>query len=172
MQSSGYHGHTVVIGDKVNYGGGIAEKQHELIVYCYRVRSDDWTSLDPLPIKSFGLGKFNGKLIALGGMIRQDEENTKVYTFDKESNSWISSAIPNISMSRVFPEVLSLPSALVVAGRQSIQYYRDYTGYYWERSTEVYKQKTGWYWSDQPLPDSGTDLILSVSGKKLLSSDG
>ena len=164
LQTSVYQGHTVVIGDRVYYGGGIAEKQHEHIVYCYHIRSDDWTSLDPLPIKSFGLGKFNGKLIALGGMTRQDEENTKVYTFDDKSNSWISGAIPNISMSRVFPEVLSLPSALVVAGGQSIQYYRDYSGYYWERSIEVYTQKTGWYWSDQPLPDSGTDLTLTASG--------
>lgn len=164
LQTSIYQGHTVVIGDRVYYGGGIAEEQHEHIVYYYHITSDDWTSLDPLPIKSFGLGKFNGKLIALGGMTIQGEENTKVYTFDEESNSWISSEIPNMQMSRVFPEVLSLPSALVVAGGQSIHYYRDYTGYYWKRSIEVYTQKTGWYWSDQPLPDSGTDLTLTVSG--------
>ena len=164
LQTSVYQGHTVVIDDRVYYGGGIAEEQHEYIVYCYHLRLDDWTALEPLPIKSFGLGKFEGKLIALGGMTDQDEENTKVYTFDEASNSWFTSVIPNMQMSRVFPKVLSLPSALVVAGGQSIQYYTDYKGYYWRKSIEVYTQETGWYWSDQPLPDASTDLTLAISG--------
>ena len=165
LQTSVYQGHTVVLHDRVYYGGGIAEEQHENIVYCYNVSSDDWTTLKPLPIKSFGLGKLDGKLIALGGLTTYKEEaNTMVYTFDEATESWIIGAIPDMQMPRVFPEVLSLPSALVVAGGQSMQYYTDYKGYHWLKSMEVYTPETGWYWSDQPLPESCTDLSLSVSG--------
>ena len=121
--------------------------------------------MKPLPIKSFGLGKLDGKLIALGGLTTYKEEaNTMVYTFDEATESWIIGAIPDMQMPRVFPEVLSLPSALVVAGGQSMQYYTDYKGYHWLKSMEVYTPETGWYWSDQPLPESCTDLSLSVSG--------
>lgn len=164
LQTSVYQGRTVIIDDRIYYGGGIADESHEYIVYCYNLQLDNWTTLEPLPIKSFGLGKFDGKLIALGGMTHQNEENTKVYTFDEISNSWTTGASPNTQISRVYPEVLNLPSALVVAGGQSIEYYTDYKGYYWRRSIEVYTKETGWYWSDQPLPDSSTDLTLTVAG--------
>lgn len=166
LETSVFQGHTVVIDDIVYYGGGIAEEKHENIVYCYNISSDVWTALKPLPIKSFGLGKLDDKLIALGGLTtsNKDEANTKVYTFDVSSGSWTTGVIPDMQMPRVFPEVLSLSSALVVAGGQSMQYYAHYNGYHWLKSMEVYTPDTGWYWSDQPLPESCTDLSLSISG--------
>ena len=57
--------------------------------------------------------------------------------------------IPSIQTSWTFPGVLSLPSALVVTGGQSIQ---------------VYTQKTGWYWSDQPLPILCSIVTLTIAG--------
>ena len=165
LNTSIFQGHTVVIDDRVYYGGGIAWEEHQSIVYCYNTSSDDWTPLKPLPIKSFGLGKFDGKLIALGGLTTNNEEaNINVYTFNVASGSWYTGDVPDMQMPRVFPEILSLPSALVVTGGQSMDYYTSYKGYHWLRSMEVYTADTGWYWSDQPLPESCTDLSLSISG--------
>ena len=61
-------GKTTVIEGKVYFGGGGGSVDSEFIVYCYDPSGDNWTTLPPLPIKYFGLGQINGKLVAFGGM--------------------------------------------------------------------------------------------------------
>ena len=78
LQTTMYQGQTVVIDDKVYYGGSIADiEEHKYTVYCYDTKQDNWTSLKPLPVRSFGLGKFNGKLIAIGGMTKDKKKTLK-----------------------------------------------------------------------------------------------
>lgn len=146
-----YQGQSVVIGDKMYYGGGFADDEsHKYMVYCYHLGLDKWTSLSGLTVKSFGLGTFNDKLVAVGGLTMGGEESKKVYTYDEMTGSW-SSAIPDMLTSRVFPAVLSLSATLVIAGG--------------ENSIAIYTEETGWYWSNQPLSVPCSDVTLTVVGK-------
>ena len=58
--------------------------------------------------------------------------------------------IPDMPTSRIFPAVLSLSSALVIAGG--------------EQSIAIYTRDIGWYWSIQPLSVPCTDVTLVVAG--------
>ena len=46
----------------------------------YDPSQDKWTTLPPLPVRCFGLGQVNHKLVAVGGMKRDNELTNKVYT--------------------------------------------------------------------------------------------
>ena len=147
-----HQGQSVLIGDKMYYGGGFASDEvHKYYVYCYDTVLGNWTTIQSLPVKSFGLGKFDGKLIALGGITMEGEESKKVYTYDTKTNSWVSD-IHDMPITRVFPGILSLPSALIIAGG--------------ENSISVYTKETGWYWSNQPLTVSCSDVALVTAGNR------
>ena len=117
LQTTLYKGQSVVLNDKVYYGGGLANNDvHKYLVYCYHLQLNDWTRLASLPVKSFGLGKFDGILVAVGGITMDGEESKRVYTYNETADSWIPGEIPHMPTSRTFPAVLSLPSAIVIAG--------------------------------------------------------
>ena len=159
LKTSMYKGQSVVIGEKICFGGGFADKETDKYnVHCYHLKTDEWTTLNYLPVKSFGLGKFNDKLVAVGGITIVGEPSHNVYTYDETLRSWDTTSIPNMQESRSFPAVLSLPSALVVAGG--------------EASIEIYTEDTGWYWSDHPLPNSCTDVTLNVAGNTCFALGG
>lgn len=146
-----HQGQSVVIGEKMYYGGGFADNEvHKYNVYSYHLRLDKWT-VSGLPVKSFGLGEFDGQLLAVGGITMEGEESKKVYTYDESANSW-SSVLPDMPISRTFPAVLSLSSTLIIAGGG-------------ENSIGIYSSETGWYWSNQPLPVPCTDVTLAVAGR-------
>ncbi len=69
------------------YGGGSADNEvhkysYDLLIYHSNLNK--WTQLS---VKSFGLGAFNGKLIAVGGITMGGEESRKVYTYDETTES-------------------------------------------------------------------------------------
>ncbi len=154
LQTTLHKGQTVILEDVMYFGGGFAEEEvHKYNVYCYHPRKDKWTTLPSLPVKSFGLGVFSGSLVAIGGITMGGEESTKLYTYivDETSDShWVHSVIPDMPIGRTFPAVVSLPSALIVAGG--------------ENSIGIYTSDTGWYWSNQPLSVPCTDVTLAVAG--------
>ena len=83
-------------------------------VYCYDPSQDTWTTLPPLPFRSFGLGQIDGKLTTVGGFIVYNPTN-KLYTYDKVSRMW-EHTFPPMPTAKRSPSVLSLQSALVVVG--------------------------------------------------------
>ena len=87
------------------------------IIYCYDPSQDKWTALPPLPVKLFGLDQVNGKLVAVGGVKSdyQTRRSNEVHTYDERLRKW-KQTIPPMPTARQFPGVLSLQSALVVAG--------------------------------------------------------
>ena len=97
------------------------EKLHiagQTSTYCYQPSDDNWTTLPPPPVKQFGLGQFNGKLVAIGGQIEKNGSmhiTDEVYTYEEKSRKW-KHTIPPMPTARFDPGVLSLQSALVVAG--------------------------------------------------------
>ena len=110
-------GNATVINGKVYCGGGDTDNVDEkYIVYCYDPSQDKWTTLPPLPVRWFGLGQVNGKLVAIGGRSRSGVITNEVYTYyDERSQKW-KQTIPRMPTARRDPGVSSLQSALVVAG--------------------------------------------------------
>ena len=71
--------------------GGVTDDDDddEYIIYCYDTSQDKWTTLPPLPVRYFGLGQVNGKLAAVGGMKKIDEEETnEVHIYGGRSQKW------------------------------------------------------------------------------------
>ena len=112
------YGTTTVINGKVYCGGGYyyTDSDDEYVVYCYDKSQDNWTTLPPLPFRWFSLGKVNGELVAVGGR-RKDcyYSNKDVYKYDEQARKW-KQTIPPLLRGRDSSSVVSLQSALVVAG--------------------------------------------------------
>ena len=64
-------GATTVIDGNVYHRGGRTDgsdtHDDEYVVYCYDPSQQAWTTLPPLPVRRFGLGQVQGKLVAVGG---------------------------------------------------------------------------------------------------------
>ena len=112
-----HRGKVSVINKKVYYGGGKTDDTNNMYtVYCYDPSQDYWSSMPPLPIRLFGLGEIGGKLVAVGGKLKTDDEIADVvYTFDECSLQW-KQTVPPMPTARWLPGILSHNSALIVAG--------------------------------------------------------
>ena len=118
-------GHSVVISGNVYVTNGFVWGAHgdnvdnDYIVLRYSLLQDEWTMLPALPVRQPGLGHVGGKLVAIGGWKTNGQLSKKVYTFDEESKTW-KQTIPYMPTAKISPTVLSLESALVVAGFKSM----------------------------------------------------
>ena len=134
---------TVINGKVYLTAQGASIESDRCIVYCYNPSQDKWDTLPPLPVQWYGLGQLNGKPVAVGGKKRDgtpQERSNEVYTFDESLQNW-TQTVPNMPTSRGGPAVISLHSALIVAGG----YARD--GYI--NVVEIFKLDTyQWYVTD------------------------
>ena len=110
-------------------------------VYCYDPSQHKWIILPPLPVRYFGLGQVNSKLVAVGGVKNGKAPSNDVYTlYDDGSRKW-KQKIPPMPTARYAPGVLSLQSALVVAG--------GFTSLSYTAAVEIFKPDTSqWYKTD------------------------
>ena len=155
-------GRSTVINGKVYFGGGDADRaDDQYIVYCYDPSQDNWTTLPPLPVMWFGLGQVNGKLVAVGGRKKSDYISTKeVYTYNELSKKW-RQTLPPMPTARHSPGVLSLQSALVVAG-----------GYPYTDAVEIFKADTSQWYTIDPLPTACRDISLVAIGNTCYALGG
>ena len=86
---------TAVIGGMVYVGGGYIEDDYDDMFHVYKYDSvkNEWSILPPTPVRYFGVGTLNGKLVIVGG---QSEE---VYTnrscvFEEDTQQWVESISP------------------------------------------------------------------------------
>ena len=144
--------------------------EYEYIVYCYDPSRDEWTPLPPLPVKSFGLGEVNGKLVAVGGEKKSKNKNiisSEVHTYDNQQ--W-EQTIPCMPTARSFPGVLSLQSALVVAGGiDPTGRLRWYCGFC---TVEIFKLDTSQWYSTDPLPTACYNTSLVAIGNTCYALGG
>lgn len=149
-------GHSVVIDGEVFFGGGNTDEKHEYneyIVHSYKPTQDKWATLPPLPVRYFGLGQINGKLVAIGGVKAKDKKPTgEVYTYDEKVQKW-KQTIPPIQTARASPGVFSINSiyALIVAGGEVKQ--NSYTN-----TVEIFKPPMSQWYKADPLPTACSEL--------------
>ena len=126
-------------------------------IYCYDPSQEEWTTLPPLPVRYFGLGLISGKLVAVGGRKRSTGNATNdAYMYDERSQKW-KQTIPPMPTARLSPGVLSLQSALIVAGgSSSIQQY--------SAAVEIFKPDTSQWYRTDPLPTACYDISLVAIG--------
>ena len=169
-------GKTTVINDKVYCGGAQTDDRHNsmrYIVYCYDPSQDKWSTLPPLPVRWFGLGQVNGKLVAIGGIKKSGGITNEVYTYDERSQMW-KQTIPPMPTARCAPGVLSLQSALVVAGGVTppLVYGAILSGDDYKDTVEIFKPDTlQWYRTD-PLPTGCRDVSLVAIGNTCYALGG
>ena len=131
-------------------------------MHCYDPRQGRWASLPPLPVKHFGLGQVDGKLVSVGGKKRRDDKETnEVYTYDDRSQRW-RQTIPPMPTARWLPGVVSFQSALIVAGGAIPSAF--YTAPSYSDVVEIFRPDTSqWYRANQ-LPVGGCDVSFVACG--------
>ena len=109
----------VAIGEVVYVGGGVTltpnPDDDRYIIYKYNSAGDEWSTLPPVPVRLFGLGELNGKLVIVGGKTKEDEVTGKVHVLIPE-NKFHSKFLPPMTTARQSPAVFSQPSCLTVVG--------------------------------------------------------
>ena len=138
---------------------------NECIVYCYDPSQDKWTTLSLVPIKWFGLGQVNGKLVAVGGRKKSNNTITKeVYAYDERSQKW-KQTIPPMPTARDSLSVLSLQSALVVAGGNT-------SSLLYTAAVDIFKPDTSQWYRTDPLPTVHCDISLVAIGNTCYALGG
>ena len=103
--------------------------------------------------------------MAVGGKKKSnDRENNEVFTYDERSRKW-KQTLPPMPTARHSPGVLSLQSALVVAGGCSS--YREYTD-----AVEIFKADTSQWYKTDPLPTACCHISLVIIGNTCYALGG
>ena len=131
------------------------------IIYCYDPSQDKWTTLTPLPVKLFGLGQVNGKLVTVGGW-KNSTGTSYVYTYDEQSHKW-KQTIPPMPTARWYPGILSTQSALVVAGGLTESHFT---------AVEIFKPDTSQWYRTDPLPTACCNISLVAIGNTCYALGG
>ena len=97
-------------------GGGDTESGEEGYLVCkYDPVNNEWSSLQHAPVRSFGIGQLNGKLVLVGGKLRQTGRRTADVHVFEENQQWEKS-IPAMPSPCSAAAVLSHNNSLVVGG--------------------------------------------------------
>ena len=157
-------GESIVLNGKVYFGGGITDDDNKrYLIHCYSPTENQWTTLPPLPVKWFGLGQINSKLVAVGGVKKDKKKRADVYVLD--SHKWKSTIIPPMALARSFPAVLTLSKQLIVAGGSM-------EGGHNTNVVEVFQQATSQWHQAAALPKACCNLSLINSGDTLYALGG
>ena len=137
---------------------GASNDTDRCLVYCYDPYQDKWDTLPSLPVQWYGLGQVNGKPVAVGGKKREaaSERSNEVYTFDESLQRW-TQTVPNMPTGRGGPAVISLPSALIVAGGYARDGYIDVV--------EIFKLDTYQWYTTDSLPIACSNMAAYSIGQ-------
>ena len=135
------------------------------IVYCYDPSQDNWNALPQLPVKEFGLGQIESKVVAVGGVnSKENRRSRRLYTLTPHwrSHRWDEKRVPPMPTARSLVTVVSLESGLLVAGGQTDA----------DRVTDVVelykKDELQWYKVDAlELPTPCYNMSVAIAGDNL-----
>ena len=156
-------GKTTIINGQVYCSGDTNDNDDRYIVYHYDSSQDNWTTLPPLPVQWFGLGQVNGKLVAAGGWKKDSRATNEVYTYDERPRKW-KQTLPSMPTARCVPAIMSLQSALVVAGGHTSTGYTD--------AVEIFKADTSQWYRTDPLPIACRNVYLVNIGSTCYALGG
>ena len=146
------HAHAVVLesntslnsADTVYTGGGTTkDRSHDNIVFKYDTTLDKWSMLPPVPVTSFGLTSYSGKVVAIGGITTSKGVSNMVYGFDEDVNEW-NSILPAMPSARHSLTAIGYSSNLFACGG------KDATGI--TNGVEVFIHNTYQWYKTHPLP--------------------
>ena len=161
-------GQTVVINNRVYFGGGAGNSNHHgYHVYCYDLLRDMWSTLPPLPVWYYSLGQVNGILLAVGGVRdRLGRRSHDVYRYNEKSQKWKLITPPDCKpMARDCASVLSLQTALIVAGGE-------YKLRFATNVVEVFLEDTSQWCRTDPLPTECCSLSMVAIGNTCYAIGG
>ena len=105
---------TTVINGRVYVGGMSADYDNWCVKNAYD-QVAKWNTLPPTPVKGFGIGSLNGKLVMVGGVYKDEVPTGDVYVFEEDTQEWVKS-IPPMPTGLAGSVVASHSSSLVVCG--------------------------------------------------------
>ena len=156
-------GNATVINGKVYYGGGLSDDEY--LVQCYDQCQSKWISLPSLPIRNFGLGQVDHKLVAVGGKKKRDDKpSNEVYTYDNRSQRW-KQTIPPMPTARWFPSVVNLQSALLVIGGVMPSISVSHVAPSYSDAVEIFNPDVSQWYRASQLPIRACNISLAVSDK-------
>ncbi len=110
-----FQAQSVYLNNKIYIGGGnTGDSVTDSLVLEYDPCTDSWRPLPPTVSKYFGLGKLEGELITVGGMIGTDVI-PNVLVFDSFTKRWKES-LPSLSYARHSPSTCSIATSLIIFG--------------------------------------------------------
>ncbi len=147
-------GRAVIISGKVYYGGGVCDDINGMYcLYCYDLARGAWSTLPKLPVRWFALGIVKDELVAVGGVDQSGSASNVVHLLVNGKN-WKRS-IPPMPTARHSPEVIHLPTYLVVAGG-------DFKFGVYSDIVEIYNISTSKWSEADRLPRLCGDQIVTV----------
>ena len=104
-----------VIDGMVYVGGGGAKDDDDEMFHVYKYDSvkNEWSILPPTPVRYFGVGTLNGKLVIVGGV------SEEVHIFDEDTQQWVES-IPPMPNGLVTSLVITHNTSLIVCGMTDV----------------------------------------------------
>lgn len=161
------YGQSVIIDNKVYCSRGsttLFDSSDDYLVHCYDISRDHWSTPPPLPVCWFGLGRLNGKLLAVGGRKKDNPgEANDTYMFDDKSKKW-KRAIPSMPTARCCPIIFTVKQSLVAAG--------GVIGDEESNAVEIFKLDTSQWYTTDFLPKPSGRISLVVQGNTCYALGG
>ena len=141
---------SVMVGGRVYVGSGLTDSTDDDFLVCqYTPERNEWATLPPHTVRYFGLGQFQGDLITVGGLHKEDSLTGKVYRFNKQSHKWEESSKP-MPTARAFLSLITTQSAIIACGGITGRTSDGKTTYC--STVEVYTTSTSQWSTTDPLP--------------------
>ena len=139
-----------MVGGRLYVGGRVTDSDDDaLLVFQYIPERNEWATLPPHTVCSFGMGQFQGDLITVGGLdLVEGSVTGKVYRFNKQSHKWEEFLKP-MPTARVSLSLITTQSAIIACG--GMTGVTDGKGIVCS-TVEVYTTSTSQWSTTDPLP--------------------
>jgi N-acetylneuraminic acid mutarotase len=155
-------GKLYVVGGWHLHGQSPGHWQADALVYDFARPDAGWQELPEPPFKrrAIAAGKWQGKLVVMGGMDEKENISRRVHLFDPHASSWSEGPkLPGTGMMAFGTAACDLDGQIFVTGLQGVVYRLNEAGSAWEEATRM---ATGRFFH-QLVPTSDGRL-LAVGG--------
>ncbi len=134
-----------VIDSVIYAGGGNSPGDTSKYQLCkYQSTCGKWSTLN-CPVKFFGLGRLEGRLVLVGGAKKDGTIVGDMYTLEEQTQTWDNSAVPPMPTARIRLTVISCSFGIAACG--------GHTGQECSSIVEVYRTETRQWQTAVSLPN-------------------